>query len=200
MPEHWICSVGKAGGCTDAPVNVAQTFHVATIEKHSFNHYTPRYLIQDNKSASIETLGWQVERLGNPKCECCGGPALWQAGEERPVRRVPDLEGELLHQGNPADLFIQFLGAYLPDELADVFLLAGWVHQDGWNKDLRIEDQYVGEFTLTDTLVLPLQRDHERKPLPRVECAKEVEAMFAICQAWGIPLAGPRQRTLSESM
>jgi hypothetical protein len=197
--SHWTCSVGAAGGCVDDPVPVNQTFHVNQVIVYSFDFATPRGLLGRGHGTAQRVVEEASERLGHVKCEYCGGPALWQGGEARPVRQVADLTGEVLHLGNRADLFVQFRGAYLPDELFKEFHSAGWRRPEWYDPADKIDDDYVTDTTETDTIDLPIL--YVRGVwVPRVECVKEIEALFAICEAWGIPLAGPRQRTLAESM
>ena len=194
--KYWTCSAR----CVDGRVGVTQMFRIESVVVRSYGAAHPRNILTADRGSSSRVIESRDERLGFPKCEKCGAPALWVRGETMPVRRVDNLTAEVQYSHAPADPFVQFFGAYPTKELADELIAAGWKRPDWYSEDLRMPASYDLTHIETDTFDLPQPTDHKGRAVRRVECAKEIEALFAICESWGIPLAGPRKRTLAESM
>ena len=195
LNNYWICSAG----CEDGPVPVKVLFNVHSTVLHRFATKTPPDALLVTKSATHSTKSTTVEPLGAPRCEYCSAPALWQDDDTQPVRRVPNLTAELLHQHNPSDPFVQFSGAYPPEGLVAELIDNGWARPEWYSADLRFPDDIDLSGIETDTFELPPIYDGNTY-VDRTECDDQVLALRTICTAWGIPLAGPRRRTLAESM
>ena len=200
MPEidhdhYWVCSAG----CIDDRIGVNQAFRVAGLNTNSYIAIATREMITAGRGVVREVEVLSDEPVGFPTCIRCGAPALWKSGDERPTRKVPGLTAELLYQHSPAEPFVQFRGAYLPTALLVELLSRGWRRPSWYTSELTYPDDVDISALDTDTLVLP-DLVVDGVWTPREECDAEREALIAICDAWGIPLAGPRRRTIEESM
>jgi hypothetical protein len=148
---------------------------------------------------SKEMLVCYVSPRGAPRCYSCRAPALWQdEGAEVPVRRVPGLTAEFIYSHSPESSWLQFFGVYITDDLMGQLAQLGWTEPE-FADEVRMPDDVLTPETETTTLNQPAGSalfggQTPDEGLPRLDATRRILA------ACGVPLAGPRMRTLAESM
>jgi hypothetical protein len=190
----WTCSESCAHS-RGLPVPIAVDFNETAVVRLLFGARTRDPKGEDVPHGGTKIVSQQREPRGAPRCSYCEASALWQEGEETPIRRIADLTAEMLYQHNEHVPFVQFRGAYVPSDLVDELVSCGWKRPDWYSADLSIPQEFLLDGLDTDTFELPYILRSE------IEAAEPMlTALRATCVKWGVPLAGPRRRTLAEQL
>ncbi len=197
----WICSA-PCQRSRSLPVAITVDFNETAVVRLLFG---PRVRVPEGKDVphgGTRIVEQHREPAGPPLCSYCDSPALWQEGGETPIRRIAGLTAELLYQHNEHEPFVQFRGANIPEGLVAEIIAGGWVRPDWHNADLKIPAEFLRDDVDTDTFEMPVILGDDGLYVHRTgeAAAPLITALRTTCASWGIPLAGPRHRTLTESM